>query len=134
MRRSAGLGPALLPGSKPLVANRKYKLAGPASQDIDEIWDFTYSKSFSVEVADHVLQRIYESFDLLGENPLAGHIREDLTDEDLRFWSVFSYLVVYRPGADPIEVLAILHSARDVAALLSDENSRLTQSDSGPQN
>ena len=31
----------------------------------------------------------------LAQTPLMGHLREDLTDEPVRFWSVYSYVIVY---------------------------------------
>jgi hypothetical protein len=34
---------------------------------------------------------------LLADNPGIGHVRTDLTDADVRFWSVFKYLVIDRP-------------------------------------
>lgn len=111
----------------------KYKLSGPASREIDELWDYIYAKSASLSVADQVIRRIYESFDLLGENPLAGHTREDLTEQDLRFWSVYSYLIVYRPGVEPIEILAIIHGAREISVLLAKEEARFEHNPTDPE-
>ena len=50
--------------------------------------------------------------------PEARHAREHLTDRAVKFWSVFSYLVVYDPASVPLTVLAVLHGARDVGQLL----------------
>ena len=50
--------------------------------------------------------------------PGLGHRRQDLTDRPLKFWSVYSYLIVYDPTNSPLTVIAVLHSARDVAHLL----------------
>lgn len=49
--------------------------------------------------------------------PGLGHLREDLADEPLRFYPVWSYLVIYRL-TDPIQVVRVLHGARDVAGEL----------------
>ena len=35
----------------------------------------------------------------------------------VRFFSVYSYLIVYRPEAKPLQMVAILHAHRDVAGL-----------------
>lgn len=51
--------------------------------------------------------------------PEIGHRREDLADEPLRFWPVYSYLVIYRADVSPIEVVRVLSGYRDVAELLS---------------
>jgi len=99
---------------------QKFRLSGPASRDIDEIWDDVFERSLSLEVADKVVAKIFEAFDLLGDHPQAGHMREDLTDKPLKFWSVYRYLIVYNPNASPIEIVAVFHGARDVPVLLDD--------------
>jgi plasmid stabilization system protein ParE len=44
-----------------------------------------------------VVDALDEAMQRLAENPGIGHVRPDLTDEDVRFWPVFKYLVIYRP-------------------------------------
>jgi hypothetical protein len=41
-----------------------------------------------VQVARHVLGQITKALRFLADTPGAGHRREDLTDEDVRFWPV----------------------------------------------
>ena len=36
----------------------------------------------------------------------------------LKFWTVYSYLVVYDPDSRPLTIVAVLHGARDVEQLL----------------
>ena len=55
---------------------------------------------------------------MLADNPGLGHLRRDLTTKPVRFWPVYSYLVIYDPDARPLEVVRILNGYRDVAALL----------------
>jgi len=43
-----------------------------------------------VDALDAAMQR-------LAGNPAIGHPRPDLASEGVRFWSVFKYLVIYRP-------------------------------------
>jgi hypothetical protein len=53
--------------------------------------------------------------------PLAGHIREDLTSLPLRFWLVQpfrNYWVVYDPATKPLQVIRILHPARNISLIL----------------
>jgi plasmid stabilization system protein ParE len=38
----------------------------------------------------------------------------------VRFFSVYSYLIVYRPEPKPLQVVTILHGSRDVAGILRD--------------
>jgi antitoxin ParD1/3/4/toxin ParE1/3/4 len=57
---------------------------------------------------------------LLGEHSGIGHARADLAEEVVRFWPVFSYLVIYRPDANPIQIVRVLHGKRDVRRLLEE--------------
>lgn len=57
-------------------------------------------------------------FRFLASAPEAGQHREDLTDAPLKFWTAFSYLVVYDPTKRPIELIRVIHGARDVPSLL----------------
>jgi len=57
----------------------------------------------------------------LAQSPLMGHLREDLTDEPVRFWSVYSYVIVYDPETQPLQIIRILHSARDLRRILDEE-------------
>ena len=66
-----------------------------------------------VDAIDQAMQR-------LAESPGIGHVRPDLTDEDVRFWPVFKYLVVYRPESKPLEIVRVLHGRRDVERILGD--------------
>lgn len=66
-----------------------------------------------VDALDDAMQR-------LAESPGMGHVRQDLTDEDVRFWSVFKYLIVYRPDTKPLEIARVLHGRRDVKRLLGE--------------
>jgi plasmid stabilization system protein ParE len=73
-------------------------------------------------VARYVLQEIAAAFRLLAAHPGIGHLRRDLTSFDVRFWSVFSYLIVYDPAAQPIAIVRVLHGSRDVRAILDRDN------------
>ena len=55
----------------------------------------------------------------LASMPETGHRREELTDDEtIRFWSVGSYLIVFRVNTRPLEVIRTLHGARDMASEL----------------
>ena len=72
------------------------------------------SESAAVRVRD----AIYDSVGKLAERPGIGHTRQDLTDRPVKFWSVYSYLIVYDSESRPLTIVAILHGARDVEQLL----------------
>jgi len=45
-------------------------------------------------------------------------MRQDLTNEDVKFFPVYSYLIVYRPKTKPLQIACILHGRRDVEQVL----------------
>jgi len=67
-----------------------------------------------------VVDALDEAMQLLANNPRIGHVRTDLTGADVRFWSVFKYLVIYRPETKPLEIVRVLHGRRDVKRLLGE--------------
>lgn len=71
-------------------------------------------------MADRVESVIRDKIGLLAATPGSGHWRKDLTDEPVRFFAVYSYLIVYRTGTRPLQVVAIVHGQRDVERLLRD--------------
>ena len=52
------------------------------------------------------------------KNPGIGHLREELADRRHRFFLVYSYLMVYRFETKPLQVIRVLHAARDVQSIL----------------
>ena len=74
----------------------------------------------SLEMADRVESVIRDKIAYLAARPGAGHWRKDLTDEPVRFFPIYSYLIVYRPETNPLQVVAILHGRRDVEQVLKD--------------
>ena len=46
-----------------------------------------------------------------------GDLRDDLADETLRVWTVNSYVVIYRPDAQPLQVVRVRSGHRDIAVL-----------------
>ena len=47
-----------------------------------------------------------------------GHTRKDLTQYPVLFWPVGSYLIIYRAGRSPIEIVAVTQGSRDIPAFL----------------
>jgi plasmid stabilization system protein ParE len=87
-----------------------------ARQDLLEIWEFIAQDD--LDAADRVEREIERAILRLADNPGLGHVRRDLTSKPVRFWVVYSYLVVYDPATQPLEVVRILSGYRDLASLL----------------
>lgn len=95
----------------------RYVLAPQAALDLVEIWRYIGERS-SVEMANHVESVILDKFVFLAGSPEAGHRRRSLTDQDVKFFPVYSYLIVYRPETKPLQIVSILHGRRDVEQIL----------------
>ena len=89
-----------------------YKLMPEAEQDLTDIVDRIALNS--PRNALKVFDKIHAAAQLLADMPLMGHTREDVTDKPVRFWSVYKYLIVYRPERKPLEILRIIHGMRDL--------------------
>ncbi len=96
-----------------------YELSAAGRLDLLQTWNYL-AEHASLEVADRVLADIEAAICDIAKAPATGHRRIDLTDRDILFFRVHSYLIVYRPDKRPLNVLRVLHSARDVKSLLDE--------------
>lgn len=96
----------------------RYELAPEAVDDIDEVR--AYIAADSLDAADAFIDRLRDAMRLLAGQPRIGHPRPDLTRRKLLFWPVGNYLIVYWPARQPLGIVAVLHGARDGAAILKD--------------
>ena len=99
---------------------RRFTLSPEAAADLQEIRTYLTQEA-GPSITKSVFAKIREAFVQLARTPGMGHSREDLTDEPLRFWSVFSYLVIYDPATKPIEIVRVLHGRREVDSILKDQ-------------
>jgi toxin ParE1/3/4 len=98
---------------------KRYVLSAEAKQDLDEIRRYLTEQA-GARVARQVLAQIRDATVRLSRNPGMGHSREDLTDGSVKFWPIYSYLIVYRPSPRPIGIVRVLHGNRNVAKLLKE--------------
>src|SRR5476651_1277081 len=92
-----------------------YLLTSAAEKDIDEI--ASYIAKDNLPAALKIIDTFYEAMEMLGAHPHAGRVRTDVTNRPVRFWPVKSnYLMIYS-DTKPIEILRILSTYRDIAAL-----------------
>lgn len=96
----------------------RYRLTPNAQENVDAICAFIAGES--VDAALRVLGFLEQAFEQLAETPEIGHSREDLTNRAVKFWNVFSYLIVYEPTSVPLIIIAVLHGARDLEHTLKD--------------
>ena len=94
-----------------------YRLTPAAVDDVFQIW--AYIAGDNLPAAERLELEIANACQRVAEKPDLGHFRRDLTDKPVRFFAVQgTYLIVYDPDTNPLEVIRVLHGARDVAAEL----------------
>jgi toxin ParE1/3/4 len=95
----------------------RFILTPAADADLEAVWDYVSGQGGDV-AADRLEQRLHEAMVRIGEMPGIGHARDDVADETLRFLAVHSFLIVYRPQTAPVQIVRVIHGARDVGTVL----------------
>lgn len=85
-----------------------------AQADVDPIWDYIVRDS--VRNADRFVDRLEQRLGVLAANPRLGVLRDDLRP-GLRRFGHARYLIYYRLIRGGIEVVRVVHGARDQKAL-----------------
>jgi toxin ParE1/3/4 len=91
-----------------------------AVEDLIGIWSFI--DKHSTEAADRMLDCIEAAYERLGDFPEGGRRRDDLLS-GLRSLPVGRYIIFYRRTEDGIEVVRVLHGARDLPRLFEPPSS-----------
>jgi toxin ParE1/3/4 len=94
----------------------RYTISREARQDLKEI--YRYLAESNPSAVGRVDDLFFERFRLLSSHPLLGESREDL-GRDLRIFPAGRYVVLYRPTKSGVAIAKIVHSARDLAALVA---------------
>jgi toxin ParE1/3/4 len=92
----------------------KVQVTPQAQADLDEIWLAIAINN--VSAADGVLDELAHRISLLEDFPDLGPPRPELGG-DARALTQRNYLIFYRPGAHGVEVVRIVHGARDFSDL-----------------
>ena len=88
-----------------------------AEADIFEIWD--YIADDSMEAADRWVDQLDEKFQLIATQPMMGRTREEL-ETGLRSFPFGRYVIFYMLMGSGIDVVRVLHGARDIDAVFGD--------------
>jgi plasmid stabilization system protein ParE len=96
-----------------------YQFTPQAEDDLLDIW--SYIARDNLDAADRVERAVFLACDLLAASPLLGRVRKEVTQHDVRFWLVHpypNYLIVYDPETKPLQIVRIIHGARDISSIL----------------
>ena len=95
-----------------------YVLTPTAQEDLTDIRDY-YLEEAGYRVARQMLVEFVEAFRFLARTPGAGHNREDLAeDRPILFWPMRGYLILYKPGTNPLQIITIARGSRDIPGII----------------
>jgi len=104
-----------------------YRITNAAERDLWDIAHYIAQDSFNS--AERFLERVEEAFNVLATMPSIGmaYSLQHSSLKDLRRWPVKqfeNYLIFYRIIEEtvPIEIIRVVHGARDLPSLFSPDN------------
>jgi plasmid stabilization system protein ParE len=66
-----------------------------------------------------MLVEFVDAFRFLAHKPGAGHKRKDLAeDRPILFWPMRDYLILYKPGTSPLQIITIVRGSRDLPRII----------------
>ena len=92
----------------------QFRVSAVARADLDDIW--FYIAQDNVEAADKFIQLVVARFPKLAGWPDIGRQRKELSPQ-MRSLVVGQYVIFYRPLENGIEIVRVLHGARDLPPL-----------------
>jgi len=90
--------------------SRPFWLSPLAIEDLEEIAYYVACDNYGA--AHDLTDRLFAVFSTLAENPQLGRRREEF--RDARSFALRPYVIVYREVPEGIEIIRVLHGARDI--------------------
>ena len=87
------------------------RISPRASSDLIEIW--IYIADDSVANADAFIDKLYQAIQALGRQPGSGRHREEVAP-GIQSFPFGRYIIFYRAVTSGIEIVRVLHGARDI--------------------
>ncbi len=95
------------------------ELSDAARYDLWEIYSY-YLTEAGTEVADRIRDEILYKFRLLSEHSLIGRSRPDILP-NMRTLPHKKFVIFYFPKEYGVEIVRVIHSARDVESIIENE-------------
>lgn len=93
----------------------KVALTQAARTDLRQIQD--HIAQDSTTTARRIVRELRDAMKRPADMPGKGRLREDLADEPLRVWVVNSFLIIYRPTTQPLQIVCVVSGHRDLTRL-----------------
>ena len=87
------------------------RISPRASEDLTEIW--SYIADDSLANADSFIDKLYETMQVLSRQPGSGRHREEIAP-GIQSFPFGRYIIFYRAVTSGIEIVRVLHGARDI--------------------
>lgn len=98
---------------------KPHRLSRAADADVVQGYDW-YLREAGPDVADRFLYAVQDALEHVARHPGTGSSRYTPLVPNLRFWllDAFPYMVFYMERPDAVEIVRVLHQARNVPAHL----------------
>jgi toxin ParE1/3/4 len=105
------------------IEHSRYVVLPAADRDLDEQAEYLVQVG-TLETGLRFLDAVDITFSFLAGNPEIGTLRKSKIPAlaEVRFWPVRGFekhLIFYRPTANGVEIVRVLHGRRDLESLLS---------------
>jgi toxin ParE1/3/4 len=96
----------------------QFRLTQPAIQDIEQIADYLANRS-GLTQAEKFLAKLNTKFSYLTQFPNIGRQRNEILP-GIRSLAVETYLILYMPIGQDIEIFRVVNGYQDLSALFAD--------------
>jgi toxin ParE1/3/4 len=96
---------------------RRFIITPRAEEDYLEIW--AYIAQDNIAAADRFIDTLQAHHETLAKFPGIGRLHPEL-GKDIQLFRVEKYVLIYRELPDRVELLRVLHGARDIPTLFED--------------
>ncbi len=95
---------------------RTFVLTPEATADLREI--LLDIAGDSPDAAERLRSEFFEAFQRLAKSPATGHYHDEFLDRRYRFLNLYSHVICYVWERKPIQIICVVHGARDLASFL----------------
>ena len=103
------------------MTGASYQLTGTAEIELREILLYVAERD-GVDRAFRVHDKFLDAFRAIATMPDAGFKRPNLTGDRVRWRPVFKWLVIYDPDDSLTTILRVIHGARELEQLFSEND------------
>jgi toxin ParE1/3/4 len=97
----------------------RYRISPAARDDLKRISRYIAIVKESPQGAKRLRTRFLDSFRLIAKNPMIGQACPEY-GEQVRIWPVGNYVVVYQPQKNGIDIVQVVHGARDLPIMATE--------------